>query len=83
MAQAQGASESTMDAVKLEGELDAGSYGGVLHARGLVGVRGAGFSYDGFYYVKKVTHKISLGRYSQRFELVREGLGSTTPMVPT
>lgn len=83
MAQAQGASESTMDAVKLAGELDAGSYGGVLHARGLVGVRGAGFSYDGFYYVKKVTHKISLGRYSQRFELVREGLGSTTPVVPT
>ena len=31
-------------------------------ARGLVGVRGAGFSYDGFCYVKKVTHKISLGR---------------------
>jgi hypothetical protein len=29
-----------------------------------------------------VTHKISFGRYSQRFELVREGLGSTTPMVP-
>ena len=53
MAQAQGAMEATTDAVKLEGELDAGSYGGVLQARGLVGVRGAGFSYDGFYYVKQ------------------------------
>jgi len=82
-AEAQGASEATMDAVKLEGELDAGSYGGVLQARGLVGVRGAGFTYDGFYYTRKVTHKISLGRYTQRFELAREGLGSTTPMVPT
>ena len=82
MAQAQGAMEATTDAVKLEGELDAGSYGGVLQARGLVGVRGAGFSYDGLYYVRRVTHKIALGRYTQRFELAREGLGSTTPVVP-
>jgi hypothetical protein len=82
MAQAQGAMEATTDAVKLEGELDAGSYGGVLQARGLVGVRGAGFSYDGLYYVRRVTHKIALGRYSQKFELAREGLGSTTPVVP-
>ncbi len=82
MAQAQGAMEATMDGVKVTGQLDAGSYGGVLQARGLVGVRGAGFTYDGFYYVKKVTHKISFGHYTQNFELVREGLGSTTPMVP-
>jgi hypothetical protein len=82
IAQAQGAMEATTDVVKLEGELDAGSYGGVLQARALVGVRGAGFSYDGFYYVRRVTHKISLGRYTQKFELAREGLGSTTPMVP-
>jgi hypothetical protein len=83
MALAQGASEATMDAVKLEGELDGGAYGGVLQARGLVGVRGAGYTYDGFYYVRRVTHKISLGKYSQRFELAREGLGSTTPVVVT
>jgi hypothetical protein len=82
MAQAQGAVEATTDVVKLEGELDAGSYGGVLQARALVGVRGAGFSYDGFYYVRRVSHKIALGRYTQKFELAREGLGSTTPMVP-
>ena len=66
----------------LEGELDAGSYGGVLRARGLVGVRGVGLRYDGLYYVRRVTHKIALGHYTQKFELVREGLGSTTPMVP-
>jgi hypothetical protein len=82
MALAQGASEATMDAVKLGGELDGGAYGGVLQARGLVGVRGAGYTYDGLYYVRRVTHKISLGKYSQRFELAREGLGSTTPVVP-
>jgi hypothetical protein len=83
MALAQGASEATMDAVKLEGELDGGAYGGVLQARGLVGVRGAGYTYDGLYYVRRVTHKVSLGKYSQRFELAREGLGSTTPVVVT
>jgi hypothetical protein len=82
MAEAQGAMEATTDVVKLAGELDAGSYGGVLQARALVGVRGAGFSYDGFYYVRKVSHKITLGHYTQKFELAREGLGSTTPMVP-
>src|SRR3954452_7459962 len=82
MAQAQGAMEATTDGGKLEGELDDGSYGGVLQARGLVGVRGGGFSYDGLYCVRRVTHKIALGRYTQKFEIVREGLGSTTPMVP-
>jgi hypothetical protein len=81
MGRAQGAMEASIDTVKLEGELDAGSYGGVLQARGLVGVRGAGYQYDGFFYVKKVTHKIELGKYRQRFLLTREGTGSTTPAV--
>ncbi|MDP8993235.1 MAG: hypothetical protein M3N31_09340 [Actinomycetota bacterium] len=80
-ARAQGAAESTMDSVRLQGELDADSYGGLLRPRGLVGVRGAGYSYDGLYYVKAVTHRISLGSYTQRFELTREGIGSTTPVV--
>ena len=33
--------------------------------RGLVGLRGAGFSYDGLYYVKSVTHQIKQGDYKQ------------------
>ena len=82
LARAQGTTERTSDTVKVAGELDAGRYGGVLRARGLVGVRGAGYLYDGFYYVKQVTHKLAVGAYSQRFELTREGVGSTTPMVP-
>jgi hypothetical protein len=81
MGRAQGAMEASIDTVKLEGELDAGSYGGVLSARRLVGVCGAGYRYDGFFYVKKVTHKIELGKYRQRFLLTREGTGSTTPAV--
>lgn len=80
-ARAQGRVEATQDAVKLEGELDAGSYGGLLQARAVVGVRGAGYSYDGFYYVKEVKHQVARGKYTQRFVLTREGLGSTTPVV--
>ena len=59
--------------MKVEGELDAGRYGGVLRARGLVGVRGAGYLYDGLYYVKQVTHKVALGSYSESFELDARG----------
>jgi len=80
-ARAQGAVEATMDAVKLTGELDSGRYGAVLQSRALVGVRGAGWAYDGLFYVKSVKHLIQVGSYSQRFELTREGLGSTTPVV--
>ena len=47
-----------------------------------MGVRGAGYLYDGLYYVKQVTHKVALGSYSESFELTREGVGSTTPVVP-
>jgi hypothetical protein len=53
----------------------------VLKPRGIVGVRGAGFTHDGFYYVKSVSHSISKGQYKQRFNLTREGTGPITPMV--
>jgi hypothetical protein len=69
------------DAVTGEGELDAVRYGGVLRARRLVGVRGAGLSYDGFYYVRGVTHQISRGQYVQKFRISREGTGTLTPVV--
>ena len=61
LAQAQGTMDASTDAVKARGRARRRRYGGVLQARGLVGVRGAGFSYDGLYYVKRVTHKIALG----------------------
>jgi hypothetical protein len=47
----------------------------------LVGVRGAGFAYDGFYYVNSVTHTLSRGSYKQSFSLSRDGLISNTPVV--
>jgi len=69
------------DAVTAEGELDAVRYGSVLRARRLVGVRGAGLSYNGFYYVRRVSHTIEHGSYTQSFSLSREGTGSITPVV--
>lgn len=81
MAEAQARTDQSMDTVKVEGELNTAAYGLPLIARGLVGLRGVGFSYDGLYYVKKVTHAIKMGEYKQKFTLTREGTGSTVPMV--
>lgn len=73
---------SVDDVVTVTGELDTLRYGALLQLRGLVGLRGVGYSYDGFYYVKSVTHKISRGQYKQNFTITREGLGTTTQRVP-
>jgi hypothetical protein len=81
MSQAQAITDASTDTVSADGELNAARYGDILQARGLVGLRGVGYSYDGLYYVKKVTHKIKRGEYKQSFSLTREGLGATVPMV--
>ncbi len=79
---AQGVTDKSVDGVATaQGELDALQYGGVLKPRGIVGVRGAGFTHDGLYYVKSVSHAISKGQYKQRFSLTREGVGPLTPVV--
>lgn len=80
-ARAQALTDAASDAVEANGELDALRYGDLLQPRTLVGVRGAGYSYDGFWYVKRVTHLIRKDSYKQQFTLTREGLGSTTPVV--
>ena len=79
---AQALTDRSVDAVvTAQGELDALRYGDILTPRALVGLRGAGFTHDGIYYVKSVTHTISRGQYKQRFTLTREGDGSLTPVV--
>lgn len=78
---AQGTAEASADAVSVDGQIDAASYGDALRARALVGVRGAGYQHDGFWYVKQVTHEIRPGSYKQSFTLAREGHGSTTAAV--
>jgi hypothetical protein len=75
------AAAENSEAVTCEGSLDVTRYGGILNARQLVGVRGAGPAFDGLYYVKSVTHKIKRGEYKQKFTLTRNGLVSTVPTV--
>jgi hypothetical protein len=81
-AHAQGVTDKSVDSVvTAQGELDALRYGDVLTPRGIVGLRGAGFTFDGLYYVKSVSHSISKGKFKQRFNLSREGTGAITPVV--
>lgn len=82
VAEAAGQAADSSDAVTGSGQLDVIRYGRVLKARGLVGVRGAGISYDGLYYVKSVTHNLKRGEYKQSFTLARNGLIPLTPLVP-
>ncbi|MCB1874055.1 MAG: hypothetical protein KDI49_18980 [Gammaproteobacteria bacterium] len=81
-ARAQAETDRSHDqVVKASGELDALRYEAILKPRALVGVRGVGDTYNGFYYVQQVSHSISKGSYTQRFSLEREGIGATTPVV--
>lgn len=72
---------STDRVIEVRGDLDAARYEALLQPRGLVGLRGVGYSYDGLYYVKSVTHDIRKGEYRQSFTLTREGLGAISPAV--
>jgi hypothetical protein len=70
------------NSISVSGSLDVLRYGHVLRSKMLVGVRGAGLTYDGLYYVDSVTHNIQRGQYKQSFQLSRDGLISNTPKVP-
>ena len=81
-ARAQAETDRSQDSVvRGTGELDALRYEAILQPRGLVGVRGVGFSYDGLYYVQQVSHTLERGSYRQRFTVQREGLGAISPVV--
>jgi hypothetical protein len=69
------------DAITGNGSLSTTQYGAILRTRTVVGVRGAGPTYDGFYYVNSVTHNIKQGEYKQSFSLSRDGLISQVPAV--
>jgi hypothetical protein len=66
--------EEADPAVTARGSLDTVRYGDVLRAHRVVGVRGAGLSYDGDYLIRRVIHEIETGKYVQRFYLGRKGL---------
>jgi len=63
------------------GTLNALRYRALLTAPGIVGVRGAGADYDGYYYVKDVKHQIGPGEYKQSFTLTRDGTGTLVQKV--
>jgi hypothetical protein len=67
--------------VTVTGELDTSTYGNLLERGRLVDLRGVGYTYDGRYYIEKVTHRIQQGSYKQQFVLTREGLGTTIRQV--
>jgi hypothetical protein len=69
------------DAITGSGSLDVARYGHILRSRMLVGVRGAGIAYDGLYYVNSVTHSMKPGEYKQNFQISRDGLITSTPVV--
>lgn len=76
------ADRSVDDVVTVTGELNTIGYGDFLKARRLVGLRGVGAIFDGLYYVKSVTHKISPGEYKQNFIITRDGIGTTIRTLP-
>lgn len=71
----------TGEAISGSGTLNVLRYGSVLRAHQTVGVRGAGATYDGLYYVRTVTHNIKRGEFKQSFTLSRDGLVSLTQAV--
>jgi hypothetical protein len=73
----------TADVVSGDGTISVLRYGGILQARQLVGVRGAGLAFDGLYYVDSTKHQIKPGEYKQTFTLKRNALVSNVPFVPT
>lgn len=76
---------SLQEVLVVEGEVDTVEYGSILVAPGLVDLRGVGKRFDGRYYVKQVSHNLSLDqgewRYLQKFVLTRAGAGSTITQV--
>jgi len=72
----------TGEAISGSGTLNVLRYGSVLRANQLVGVRGAGTTYDGLYCVRTVTHNLKRGEFKESFTLSRDGLVSATQVVP-
>ncbi|QAU23606.1 hypothetical protein EO087_06100 [Dyella sp. M7H15-1] len=75
-------SVQTADVITAEGSLDVLRYGDILRARSLVGMRGAGLTFDGVYYVDSATHRLKPGEYKQSFVLKRNALVTNVPAVP-
>ena len=62
-------------------ELNTLSYGKVVRAKQPIGVRGAGATFDGTFYVQEASHSLRRGSYRQQLTLIREGTGAKLPLV--
>jgi hypothetical protein len=72
---------SVDDSLTATGTLDPLRYNGVLRARAKVDLRGAGFTFNGTWVVRRVHHLIAGGRYTQDFTLSRHDSGPLVPLV--
>jgi hypothetical protein len=77
------AGRASADPVSATATIDLTRYGQPIDARGLIGMRGAGLAHDGLYFVRSVTHTLGRGSWKQSCQLVRDGLVSNLPAVPT
>lgn len=82
MALAQGrVNLSSTRVARAEGEIDVVRYGSLLRPARLVGVRGAGATFDGNWMVDRVVHTLRRQEYRQSFSLSRDGTGALLPAV--
>jgi hypothetical protein len=75
------AGRGSADPVTATGSMELTRYGRPLNARSLVGVRGGGRAHDGLWFVRSVTHTLAQGSWKQTFQLARDGLVSSVPVV--
>ena len=74
-AYAQGLINEESLRVSATGTLDANLFGHVLVPMTVIAVDGASRDDSGYYYVDSVTHSLSHNVYTQKFKLVRNGIG--------
>lgn len=72
---------SIPDAITGSFQVDVVRYPHVLKAGGLVGVQGAGITYDGLHYVEQATYSIKRGEFKQSGTLKRNHLIANLPRV--
>lgn len=78
---ALGKASKKSQVAKARGTLDVRRYGRILKARKPVGVRGAGLSFNGLWYVEQTTSVMRPGSLTQEFTLSRDGLVSSVERV--
>jgi phage protein D len=74
MALAQGITDASLQKVATaDGTLSTIRYGDLLKPHRVVGIRGAGKEFGGDWRIRKVTHRIERGKYTQDFTLSKDG----------